>query len=100
MNYKAFNYFGPTDTSSIQNHSACSASGTAAKPGSTIFHVARAARTLLTWCWISSCNLGTLASFARLPISDVVVRSRTKFGAIVNVRTGATEVGEGGRTLI
>lgn len=37
---------------------------------------------------------------ARLPRSDVVVRSRMKFGASVNVITGLEDVIEGGRTLI
>jgi len=42
---------------------------------------------------MSSCNLGTLASFALLPISDVVVRSSVKSGDMENVTTGAMEVG-------
>jgi len=77
-----------------------SATGVVASPGSNTFHVARAARTRLTRCWISSCSFGTLASLARLPISEVVVRSRTKFGEIVNESTGVADVVDGGRTLI
>ena len=45
---------------------------------------------------MSSCNFGTLASFARLPIRDVVVRSSVKSGGMLMVRTGTTEVGVGG----
>lgn len=44
-------------------------------PGRTIFHVLCAANKRRSWCWISSCNLGTLASFARLPIREVVLMS-------------------------
>lgn len=45
---------------------------------------------------MSSCNFGTLASFARLPMSDVVVRSRVKSGGMLMVNTGTAEVGVGG----
>jgi len=45
---------------------------------------------------MSSCNFGTLASFARLPMSDVVVRSSVKSGSMPMVSTGTGEVGVGG----
>lgn len=70
------------------------------KPGKTTFQVPRAARIRRTWCWMSSCNFGTLASFARLPIKEVVVRSRVKTGGILIVIVGATEVVSGGVTTI
>ena len=44
--------------------------------------------------------MGTLASFARLPIKEVVVRSSTKVGEIVNVTTGGEEDGGGVCTVI
>lgn len=75
-------------------------SGRPDNPGNATFHVARAARTRRTWCWMSSCSFGTLANLARLPISDVVVRSRTKLGEIVRVSDGVESVAEGGLTLI
>jgi hypothetical protein len=49
---------------------------------------------------MSSWSFGTLASLARLPINDVVVRSRTKFGDMLSVRTGGWELGVGGITDI
>lgn len=49
---------------------------------------------------MSSCNFGTFASLARLPINDVVVRSRTKLGDMLSVRTGGFEPGAGGVTKI
>ena len=49
---------------------------------------------------MSSCSFGTLANLARLPISDVVVRSRTKLGEIVRVSDGVESVAEGGLTII
>lgn len=75
-------------------------SGRPDNPGNATFHVARAARTRRTWCWMSSCSLGTLANLARLPISDVVVRSRTKLGEIVRVSDGIESFAEGGLTLM
>ena len=47
---------------------------------------------------MSSCSFGTFASLARLPINDVVVRSRTKLGDMLSVRTGKS--GAGGVTKI
>jgi hypothetical protein len=44
---------------------------------------------------MSSWSLGTLANFARLPIRDVVVRSRMKLGETEKVKTGGDE-GVGG----
>lgn len=70
------------------------------KPGSTTFHVPRAARIRRTWCWISSCSFGTLASLARLPINDVVVRSSVKLGEMLKVNTGVRESGGGGDMVI
>lgn len=66
------------------------------RPGRATVHVACMARTRRTWCCMSSCNFGTLASFARLPISEVVVRFRMKFGDMLMVNTGTDEVGDGG----
>jgi len=74
----------------------CFTFSTVAKPGRTILQVAREASTRRTWCWMSSCNLGTLASFALLPIREVVDRSSSKSGAMLSVRTGAGEPGAGG----
>jgi len=45
---------------------------------------------------MSSCNFGTLASFARLPMSDVVVRSSVKSGGMLMVSMGVVEPGVGG----
>ena len=69
-------------------------------PGSGIFHVALAARIRRSWCWISSCSFGTLASFARLPIKEVVMSSRVKSGDMLTVSTGVGEVGNGGVIVI
>jgi len=49
---------------------------------------------------MSSCSFGTLASFARLPMSEVVVRSRIKFGGILITSTGTEEAGDGGVMII
>lgn len=47
-----------------------------------------------------SCNLGTLESFARLPMRETVVRSSVNVGDIENVNVGAGEVNCGGVIVI
>lgn len=69
---------------------------TCLRPGKGMGHFAREAKTRRTWCCISSCSFGTLANLARLPISDVVVRSSVKFGENEMSNSGTGEVGEGG----
>lgn len=72
------------------------ASATLPRPGKTTFHVPFAARTRRTWCCINSWSFGTSASFARLPNSELVKRSRVKVGGILMVSTGAGESADGG----
>jgi len=69
-------------------------------PGRGIFQIVLAAIILRTWCCISSCNFGTLASFARLPMREVVVRSSSKLGEMRIVNEGVGEVEQGGIIVI
>jgi len=79
----------------ISFFAACFASWTE-NPGKTTFQVPLAARTRCTWCCIRSCSLGTLASFARLPMRETVVRSRVNVGDMAKVSVGAGEFCSGG----
>jgi hypothetical protein len=71
---------------------------TLARPGSTTFHVPRAASARRTVLCTSSCSFGTSASFARLPSSDVVFSSSVKVGGMCSARLGAGVPAAGGVT--
>jgi hypothetical protein len=65
-------------------------------PGSTILNVPRWLRARLSWLSISSCSLGTSASFARLPKRDVDFKSNVKSGSMVTVNAGTGDESGGG----
>ena len=64
-------------------------------PGNTTVQEPRDVRVFLICDSIMSCNLGTSASFARLPRRELMWRSRVKDGTSAKVTVGDVDVGQG-----